>query len=112
MYQAGSASRDALEEWLGTLFPGITAVGNSVIAHMDVLSVPGNRVPGDSPAIIRCRRQGAKDARQTPIRELEKMPRPSIMMPFREITARKSTGASTAESVTGSSKYISLTTRM
>jgi hypothetical protein len=42
------------------------------------------------------------------IRELEKMPRPSIMRPFREIAARKSTGTSIGDSVTDSSNYISL----
>jgi hypothetical protein len=53
-------------------------------------------------------RHRQKEDMHIAIRELEKMPRPSIMRPFREIAARKSTGTSIGDSVTDSSNYISL----
>ena len=55
--------------------------------------------------------QAPKDDMHTAIRELEKMPRPRTMMPLSEMAALKSIGASIGDSVSGSSKYISLTTR-
>lgn len=56
-------------------------------------------------------RQAGKLAMQSAIRLLENRPSPSMRAPFSEMAALKSMGASMRWSVSGSSKYMSLTTR-
>ena len=94
-----------MQEQLSRAMPG--AIAEHPLAHGLIVSTLLRLMSG----FCLCNGHRQKEDMHTAISEPEKMPRPSIMIPFSEITARKSTGTSIGEPVTGSSKYISLTTR-